>query len=299
MSNNITNISTSPPEEEVIYNEKLNQIPKTGKYYLVNNELITNKNKSTSIEIFSSPTEEKERRTIANLRKVDDIQQKERMALRIYSQNINSLRPQNMEKWKGTLDRIKHLQCDLVGITETGVNWENRKLKEKFKNVLKKLQRNSSMEVSSIKTDTKKQYIPGGTATIVLGSWQNLIISSVNNSTGLGRWSGIKLRVNEEKTLHYVTAYRVCNQTLSKTNNASTFSQQYMMLKQKGYSEPNPRQLILNDLKDYIKSIPDNDYFIFWMDANESTQDPLSKIQKFTEIYRRMQLGRYLLIQNE
>jgi hypothetical protein len=75
---------------------------------------------------------------ISNEEKGDNIHTKNLTDLRIFGQNINSLRPGNMEKWKGTIDRITHLQCDLVGISETAVNWSNNKLKETYKNCLKK-----------------------------------------------------------------------------------------------------------------------------------------------------------------
>jgi hypothetical protein len=136
-----------------------------------------------------------------------------------------------MEKWKGTLDRMIHLKCDIVGLTETCVNLENKKLRERYNNILKRINRNSFLEVSSIRTEIKKHYIPGGTASIVLGGWQNRNINAINDNSGLGRWSGVIIRVDEEKTLHYINAYKVCNQSLSRTNNTSTFGQQYLMLK--------------------------------------------------------------------
>jgi hypothetical protein len=47
--------------------------------------------------------------------------------LRIYYQNVNSLGPQSLDKWKASLIWIKELQADVVGLTETCVNWNNKR----------------------------------------------------------------------------------------------------------------------------------------------------------------------------
>jgi hypothetical protein len=97
----------------------------------------------------------------------------------------------------------------------------------------------------------------------------------------MGRWSGVKLRVDDYVNLQYITVYRVCNQTIKTNNSLSTYTQQYMFLKNLGYDAPNPPQQILDELELNIKSIPPNDYMILGIDANKSMHNVNSNISKF------------------
>jgi hypothetical protein len=51
----------------------------------------------------------------------------------MYYQNINSLKPQNMAKWKDTLERMKYLNLDIAGMSKHALlgtkttNWQNMK----------------------------------------------------------------------------------------------------------------------------------------------------------------------------
>jgi hypothetical protein len=47
--------------------------------------------------------------------------------IRIVYQNINSLRPKSIDKWKASLDRIKDMEADIVGLCETCINWNLNK----------------------------------------------------------------------------------------------------------------------------------------------------------------------------
>jgi hypothetical protein len=151
-------------------------------------------------------------RSIKNDKKGDMINNKETNDYRLLFQNINSLRPQNMEKWKATIERINHLQCDIVGLCETCVNWSNKKLKQKYEKLLHKTNRNSNLSVSSCEQATKRHGLPGGTATMIVGRLNSRIIETLEDKSKMGRWSGSKIRVSEEQSLYYITAYRVCDQ---------------------------------------------------------------------------------------
>jgi hypothetical protein len=201
--------------------------------------------------------------------------------VRFYYQNINSLRPKNMIKWKNTISQINQLSADFVGMTETSVNWQLNKLLEDFNRVLIKENRNNRLIVSSINTNLKNYYIPGGTATITTGKWVSKLVENIVDPTGMGRWSGTKLRVKNNLYLHYITAYRVCNQKLKKNNSLSSYAQQHMHLLQSGKPEPNPRQEVLDDLKSYITTKSSDDYFIIGIDANESASENNSGINIF------------------
>jgi hypothetical protein len=62
---------------------------------------------------------------IDNLEKGDNVDDKSEGDIRLIYQNINSLRPKTTDKWRATLDRVEHLKADVIGLTETCINWKN------------------------------------------------------------------------------------------------------------------------------------------------------------------------------
>jgi hypothetical protein len=221
--------------------------------------------------------------SVKNEAKGDDIHNKNQQDLRIMFQNVNNLRPQSLDKWKASLERIKYLQCDMTGLCETGVNWTNISLKNSFEKCMRKQFRNSNLETSSATVQLyDRKNLPGGTAILSAGKWSNRIISSISDTSGMGRWSGIKIRVSDEQSLYYFSVYRVCEQHINGTNSMSTYTQQYRILEHQGFDSPNPRQQVLIDISKTISAIDSKDYIMIGMDANENWCAKNSKIKNFT-----------------
>jgi hypothetical protein len=63
------------------------------------------------------------------------------------------------------------------------------------------------MTISSLQTSLKTHYIPGGTGTVLFNKWTSRFINDITDPTDMGRWSGMKLRINDDINLHYITAY--------------------------------------------------------------------------------------------
>jgi hypothetical protein len=91
----------------------------------------------------------------------------------------------------------------------------------------------------------------------------------------LGRWSGTTLTVNKQQKLHIITAYRVCNNTITNTNSLSTYSQQHFMLQQLGQPDPNPRKQFIIDMAVFINNLTrdNDDYIVLAIDANETLSE--------------------------
>jgi hypothetical protein len=119
--------------------------------------------------------------------KGDNWKNKQKSDFRIYYQNINSLSPQNQGKWKSTISQSKHLQNDLIGLTETSVNWNQQAIKDKFERTLHRGNRNNRIFVSSTVTKHKSANLPGGTATYIQGRWESRVVESANDFTRMGR----------------------------------------------------------------------------------------------------------------
>jgi hypothetical protein len=273
-------------------NEKMQQYEKLKKVIMNNKNIVEDNNPQTTAILETSEhysnsdynEEDREKlQDISNKRKGDDIHDKENNQLRILFQNINSLRPQNLEKWKATIERSTHLKCDIVGLCETGVNWNRKNLTETYQKCLRRTNRNSSLVVSCMKSEFERKSLPGGTATITRGKCHSRVIENITDPSGIGRWSGVKIRVTNTVSLHYITAYRVCNQKITRTNSLSTYTQQATYLQAKGCLVPNPRHQILQDLSEMLSNIPNSDCIINGIDANESIKEKSSKFKKFIE----------------
>ena len=71
--------------------------------------------------------------------------------------------------------------------------------------------------------------------------------------TGLGRWSSLSFRGQDERFLTIFTAYRVCRGSIQSSPIGSAFSREYEHHRSKGIKMPQPRKLILNDLTQAIR----------------------------------------------
>jgi hypothetical protein len=82
----------------------------------------------TSQERYAQESDENQvqQKSVCNDKKGDSIHTKEPTSIRILFQNINSLRPQNLDKWKASIERVQHLECDIIGLVETCTNWSNK-----------------------------------------------------------------------------------------------------------------------------------------------------------------------------
>jgi D-alanine-D-alanine ligase-like ATP-grasp enzyme len=111
-----------------------------------------------------------------------------------------------MEKWKATTEIMKELECDIVGMSETCVNWKLKRVKQKYKSILQKQCKSSSMSVSPTQHLYNQKYLPGGTATITIGKYTRKIEAKLQDPSNMGRWSGTTFRVNKLQKLHVITA---------------------------------------------------------------------------------------------
>jgi len=87
---------------------------------------------------------------------------------------------------------------------------------------------------------------------------------------GMGRWSALALRGKANKTLLFVMAYRVCNQSVM-LGSQKAYTQQYTQLIQNGYENPDPREIFVTDLIKQIQQWQQQKYeILLCMDANEN-----------------------------
>ena len=87
-----------------------------------------------------------------------------------------------------------------------------------------------------------------------------------------GRWSHISLEGYKQKKLHIFSIYRVCDDSLERADEHTVWFQEYHSLLASGIPNPNPCQLLLDNLESRIQSLlrDVNNQIIVCIDANES-----------------------------
>ena len=89
----------------------------------------------------------------------------------------------------------------------------------------------------------------------------------------MGRWTGAKYRLQENRNLYVLSAYRPCPSTtttiLPQSN--STFAQQFFKMKLHGIAAPNPREQFVLDIIKFIHDLKAGpmDMILLMFDANE------------------------------
>lgn len=166
-------------------------------------------------------------------------------------------------------------KVDIIGFSETNVEWNQRLFQRRFLLFLQKYdsQVKLSTTTSSLRFDSL--YKPGGTCTIANGNTNGFICETIQDYTGLGRWSGFVLQRRHHKKLLIMTAYRVPNQTINNVGPLTAYYQQYTILNNKhSHTIIDPRKKFITDLTKLLSSyITTNTDIILMIDANESMGD--------------------------
>jgi hypothetical protein len=200
--------------------------------------------------------------------------------IRIFLKNINRIK--NYNNWtngKEACLELKNMGVDIFGTTKTNINW-NTKICMEARNILQQKDNFNSAQIatSSSNEPTLTNYQPGGTATVITYKWTGRVIKQLNDTSGMGRWSGFQMQTNQEHNFNIITVYRP---TVSQGIH-TCYQQQINAIKNKGINQPDPRQQLLNDLGEVIQQFnQQNDKTIVMIDANEGLFSNNSKISLF------------------
>jgi hypothetical protein len=178
--------------------------------------------------------------------------------IRILLNNINSLRPKNREKWKAIIKEIQEFEADITCLNETCVNFRRNNLRRIYRRLLQLECPDATMAVTTTPQNYTKRYLPGGTTTISMGRMSKQVRHHIYDSKNLGRWCGTTYNLGNNKKLHVVSAYRVCQQAVNRTNSMSTYTQQHFMMKKRGIDNPNPREQFIVDFVSQFKDMCKN-----------------------------------------
>lgn len=274
--NSIVNITTDTLDMTDMNKEGDNEEKLSEKYKIENEE--DNDNYSLDIDSTELTPDYIERR-IENSKKGDDFDEKNKGDIRIIYQNINSLRPPTLDKWRSTLDRIEFLNADIVGLCKTSVNWNNNKTCQIYSNILNNKFKKSTIVFSNIPKFNKYQntYLPGGTLSMTVNDIIDKSVSAIDDKNYMGRWTGNTYQLGKGKKLNIITAYRVTlSQQVTSKKAITTNAQQVEVLRDRNLQQVKPRQQFIYDFIEQFSEMfaDENNYNLLMIDANENIENP-------------------------
>ena len=138
---------------------------------------------------------------------IDSTKQQE--CIRILSLNPRGFGPENEEKLAMMIKSIKKYSIDAVLLSSPDRKWTNNKLERlqrRFRQV------NKEVEIISSNSDqnprTSNGYLPGGTASILLGRIAGMKVKDSERRDSLGRWNSFDIEGNN-KTIRICNIYRI------------------------------------------------------------------------------------------
>lgn len=203
---------------------------------------------------------------------------------RVLLQNPNGIRPdRNNMEFLLSLQETHDKGIALAGLPETNFNWNDYRNRQHFQDSLRRLWEHSTFATSASSEPFASNYQPGGTCTMVLGSWTNRMIDRGSDPSGLGRWSWVTLRGKSSIKITFITCYRVCDQR-SYAGERTAYSQQHRLLQLSGQfssaSAINPRRQTILDLQHFILSLKATGHdVVLLIDSNE----PISRAPPLLE----------------
>jgi hypothetical protein len=178
---------------------------------------------------------------------------KEENTFRLIFQNINSL---GTTQYAHNIQEIattqKELQIDYAGITEHSLNVSQPKVLNTIQKALNYHFRGQhAIQMNSANMETISSYLPGGTASLIIGDHTTRIDPLGRGGDQHGRWSYFTLRRKRLPPLTIYTVYKVNRQPTNQIG-ITAWHQQRLLLDQQNRSEEHPREAFTTDL---IRSI--------------------------------------------
>ena len=189
--------------------------------------------------------------------------------IRYVSHNVNGL-PAHESEFAAVHQHLFERHSSVSSLIEHQLDTNQHWIMDMMRTTGKARWNNVCIE-SSCNTDkvrTSKKY--GGTMTMIHGDLIGSVVEK-GNDPEMGRWSYITLQGKANRRVTFISAYRVCNQTIASVGARTAYFQQWHHLRQKGIKNPDPRQQVLDDLAVFIKDRTSKKYeVILGIDGNES-----------------------------
>ena len=193
--------------------------------------------------------------------------------LRITFININGIpKEKNQIKNKLIHNAIERSQSDIIGMTETNLNWSCIPQQDQWVERTKGIWESSHHSTGYNRNDVvRKEFQPGGCITLSIGAASHRVESKGEDSSKLGRWAWTKFKGINNITLRVITAYRPCQHSGAGPSTVHSQHQRYLDTKD---DQRSPREAMLEDLLTEITTWKnEGDQIILLMDCNEDIQN--------------------------
>lgn len=234
-----------------------------------NNNIIHNNNTTT---LFNDTFNNWETNSRDNVAYGDSINIKNDGILRIYYQNIHGIKKSNTwHDFQYSIPILHKWNVDIMAYSETNIQWrEDDKIS--IKNLIKPSYQNCLISTSNSSAPSQSYYQQGGTCTITTNSFTGRVCENLSDTTGLGRWSGQRLRCGNSKHLSIITAY--CPIIDTKYDSNTCYQQQWRLLNTDREHHIEPRHQMIHDLQTMISILQEqHDEIILMWDANGNLEN--------------------------
>ena len=185
-----------------------------------------------------------------------------------------------------------HIDC--LGLVETNINWKNAMVKHKIQNTFRKYWQKTLIATSSTSILHTGIYQPGGTLSLVGDKWTGGG-RIYEDTSGLGRWTELRLHGRQKRQLSIITVYRVPYTTIAHAGTNTSYYHQWHHLRRQKHKAPDPRAQVLQDLGEYIELLQaDYHAILIMIDANESYDERNSSLQKWITLHDLKDVHQYL-----
>lgn len=225
-----------------------------------------------------TPDQHKARNLKENIPLGDTITTKQPNAIRFYFQNIRGAKKKNTwHDWENSVNYLHDHEVDIMGYAETNLAWNDLHQRTAIHRTMHKYTKCKLSTSNSIDLPLYS-YQPGGTSTIITNTFVGHVTTPITDTTGLGRWSGFRLRKKNKKHLSIITAY--CPHKDYNHGSDTCYQQQYRILRNTHNNNPEPRHTMIYDLKQLIYKLQEqhDDIILMWDANNELESDELEEV---------------------
>ena len=189
--------------------------------------------------------------------------------IRIGVQNVNGLKLETPRVGIEEIDVMKTCGLDVFGMCETNRSWK-REARETL-STLARTEFGHAPTTASSCPSQRTGYLPGGTAMIARGRVAGRVWKRIPDE--LGRFTAMACHGRDQTGIILITIYRVCQTSGKGLSPNTAYMQQYVELRKKGVTFPNPRAQMLKDLSTLIEEWTERGYHPIVMGDFNGTLD--------------------------
>ena len=196
----------------------------------------------------------------------DKMEEKQKGTMRLFFQNVNGIKYDQLGGEMGWYGHyMAEHEIDILGVAEHNIDNCSPSVVLAMRQALQRIERNFSLTIGGTTTKMETRYKPGGTLMVARGNVRGRIME--RGSDKLGRWTYMRIRGKQGKSLWVLTVYQVCKS--SPTAGLTASAQQLSLLRQQG-DKATPRDAFKRDLTKFITdTVGGDDEIVIMGDFNE------------------------------